>query len=113
MEINNYLTIKGNDGSDIKIDFFKVKKSSLIFRALNNKVRQNILALLDEKERLTVSQLSKVLMVDQAVASLHLGILRRAGIVKSRREGKCIYYDLNQNRVAEIGKCVDCLLATS
>lgn len=103
---NNYLTVKVNDGNIIKVDFLLVKKSSLILRALNHKLRQNILKLLEEQGKLTVTEIYVQLRLEQSVASQHLAILRRTGIVKTEREGKFIYYLLNHPRIAEIGKCV-------
>jgi len=103
---NNYLKVKINDESEIKIDFLQIKKSSLILRALNHKLRQNILKLLEEQGKLTVTELYVQLRLEQSVASQHLAILRRAGIVKTEREGKFIYYLLNQPRIADIGRCV-------
>lgn len=108
---NNYLTVKINEVSAVKIDFLQVKKSSLILRALNHKLRQQILKLLEEQSKLTVTEIYIQLRLEQSVASQHLAILRRAGIVKTEREGKFIYYGLNHPRIAEIGKCVVELLA--
>jgi len=103
--------VKVSDENVIKIDFFQVKKSSLILRALNHKLRQNILKLLEEQGKLTVTEMYVQLRIEQSVASQHLAILRRAGIVKTEREGKFIYYLLNHPRIAEIGKCVFELLS--
>jgi len=107
---NNYLVVKVSDGDLIKIDFLQVKKSSLILRALNHKLRQNILKLLEEQTKLTVTEIYVQLRLEQSVASQHLSILLRAGIVKTEREGKFIYYLLHHQRIAEIGKCVVDLL---
>ncbi len=108
---NNYLTVKVSDESKIKIDFLQVKKSSLILRALNHNLRQNILKLLEDQGKLTVTEIYVQLRLEQSVASQHLAILRRAGIVRTEREGKFIYYHLNHPRIAEIGRCVVELLS--
>jgi DNA-binding transcriptional ArsR family regulator len=44
------------------------------------------------------------------VASQHLAILRRAGIVKTERDGKFIHYTINSDRIADIMKTVHLLL---
>ena len=103
---NNFLTVNDKEGNPIKIDFLQVKKSALILRALNHKLRQQILKLLEEQNKLTVTQIYVHLRLEQSVASQHLAILRRAGIVKTEREGKFIYYILNHARIAEIGNSV-------
>lgn len=107
---SNFLTVKNNDGSEVKIDFLQVKKSALILRALNHKLRQQLLKLLEENQKLTVTEIYVQLRLEQSVASQHLAILRRAGIVRTEREGKFIYYILNHTRIAEIGNCVIDLL---
>ena len=70
-----------------------------------------MLKLLEQQSRLTVTEIYVQLRLDQSVASQHLAILRRAGIVKTEREGKYIYYGLHNQRIDEIGKCVLDLLA--
>jgi DNA-binding transcriptional ArsR family regulator len=40
------------------------------------------------------------------VASQHLAILRKAGIVSTKREGKFIYYTINTQRVEAIEEFV-------
>lgn len=107
---NHYLMVKENETNAIRIDFVQVKKSSLILRALNHKLRQQILKLLEEQSKLTVTEIYIQLRLEQSVASQHLAILRRAGIVKTEREGKFIYYGLHHQRILEIGKCVVDLL---
>jgi DNA-binding transcriptional ArsR family regulator len=98
--------VRGTQEDEVKIDFLQVKKSSLILRALNHKLRQQILKLLEEQRKLTVTEIYVQLRLEQSVASQHLAILRRAGIVKTEREGKFIYYALNHQRIAEINRCV-------
>ena len=102
----HYLTVKGTEGEEVKIDFLQVKKSSLILRALNHKLRQQILKLLEEQTKLTVTEIYVQLRLEQSVASQHLAILRRAGVVNTEREGKFIYYGLHPQRIAEISRCV-------
>ena len=78
----------------------------MILKAFNHKLRQQILKLLEEQSRLPVTEIYIQLRLEQSVASQHLAILRRAGVVKTEREGKLIYYSLNHRRISEIGKCV-------
>lgn len=95
----------------MKIDYLSIKKASLVLRALNHKLRQQILRMLDEKKKLTVTEIYVQLRLEQSVASQHLAILRRAGIVKTEREGKFIYYIINYDRIDQINKLVDDLLS--
>jgi DNA-binding transcriptional ArsR family regulator len=107
-------TIVVNDATNkmsIKIDFLHVKKASLILRALNHKLRQQIIRLLDENKRMTVTEIYVKLRLEQSVASQHLAILRRAGIVSTQRDGKFIFYGVNYARVQEVNDFVESLVA--
>ena len=44
--------------------------------------------------------------IEQSVASQHLAILRKAGVVSSVREGKFIFYSLNKNQLEKIASFV-------
>jgi DNA-binding transcriptional ArsR family regulator len=90
----------------LNIDFLQVKKAALTLRALNHKLRQQMLKLLEEDGKLTVTEIYIRLRLEQSVASQHLAILRRAGIVKTERDGKFIYYAINQERISDINKFV-------
>src|ERR1700733_7259579 len=113
MTSSNYWMVvnaDATDGDPVKVDFLNLKKGSMILRALNHKLRQQIVKLLDESKRLTVTELYIQLRLEQSVASQHLAILRRAGIVKTEREGKFIHYTVNHNRIGHIMKTVDDLI---
>jgi len=101
------LNANGGEGDSVKVDFLNLKKAAMILRALNHKLRQQIVKLIDENKRLTVTEIYVRLRLEQSVASQHLAILRRAGVVKTERDGKFIYYSVNNSRVAYIMKCVE------
>jgi ArsR family transcriptional regulator len=64
-----------------------------LLSAIADPVRLRILARLFEAES-CVSDLCRRLKVAQPVASRHLGVLRKAGLVDTRREGLWIHYRL-------------------
>jgi len=103
--------VLNSDENAVKVDFVSLKKGAMILRALNHKLRQQIVKLIDEKKKITVTEIYVHLRLEQSVASQHLAILRRAGIVKTDRDGKFIYYSINTDRVTQIMKCVDDLIA--
>ena len=86
----------------LQIDYYSIKKSSLILRALNHKLRQQIIKIIDEEGKITVTEIYIKLRLEQSVASQHLAILRKAGIVATERDGKFIYYTINHKRVEAI-----------
>ena len=92
----------GKEGEELNINYYNVKKASLVLRALNHKLRQQILKLINENSKLAVTDIYVKLRLEQSVASQHLAILRKAGIVSTKREGKFIYYTINKPRVEAI-----------
>ncbi len=64
------------------------------FHALSDPLRIQILELLREQE-LCVCDLCDRLEVSQSKLSFHLKTLKEAGLVRSRQEGRWIYYSLN------------------
>jgi len=112
--MNNYsmtLNPASENGTTFKVDLLNVKKAAMILRALNHKLRQQILKLIDEQGKMTVTDIYVKLRLEQSVASQHLAILRKAGFVKTIRNGKFIYYSVNNNRLQELNKFVEELLS--
>lgn len=95
------LTLKGDKGQ-VTVNYGTVKRAALTLRALNHTLRKKLLEMMQDKGEVMVTELYKKLKIEQSVASQHLAILRRAGIVVTRREGKCIYYSTNIKRIAEV-----------
>ncbi len=95
----------------ININYHNLKKASLVLRALNHKLRQQILALIETEKKITVTEIYVKMRLEQSVASQHLAILRRAGIVTTQREGKFIYYNINYKRIDELNQFVQELVA--
>jgi len=96
-----------NDVQDVlHINYYNVKKASLVLRSLNHKLRQQILKIIYESEKLAVTEIYVKLRLEQSVASQHLAILRKAGIVTTKREGKFIYYTINKQRIEAINEFV-------
>lgn len=111
--MNNYLLTlnsESENGTSLKVELLNIKKAALVLRAINHKLRQQILKLIDAHGKVTVTELYVKLRLEQSVASQHLAILRKAGFVKTTRDGKFIYYSLNTNRIQEVNKFVDQLL---
>ena len=111
--MNNYTLILNDvsrNGTTIKVDLLNTKKAALILRAVNHKLRQQMLKLIDEQGKMTVTEIYLKLRLEQSVASQHLAILRKAAIVKAVRNGKFIRYSINTDRLEEINEFVKNLL---
>jgi DNA-binding transcriptional ArsR family regulator len=88
--------------SELNIEHIPLKKGALILRAVNHKLRQQLLQLLHQQGRMTVTTLYQTLQLEQPVASQHLAILRKAGFVIAERNGKFIFYSVNYKRLREV-----------
>ena len=69
-------------------------------KALADETRQKIMSLCCCKW-LSVGEIVEALHVSQPTVSHHLSILRSAGLVDSRREGKQVFYSLDQKKIAD------------
>lgn len=74
--------------------------------------RLRILALLARRER-CVCDIEAALDLPQNLASHHLAALRRAGLVRDRREGKWVYYAMDEAQLAAHLTALTGLLDTS
>src|SRR3954453_9173535 len=76
----------------LKADFFKT---------LGHPIRIRALELLAEGE-LSVSELCEAVGSEQSHVSQQLAVLRRAGFVRTRREGSSVIYSLADPRIEEL-----------
>lgn len=100
----HHLVLFPGTRKEVVVELLTLKKAELIIRALNHKLRLQIIKLLHGKDELTVTEIYVKLRIEQSVASQHLALLRRAGIVETRRDGKFIFYSVNTARIEEIFK---------
>ncbi len=87
---------------DLIPDFDDMRKAFINLRAINHKVRRDIIKLLQVNKKLTVTDIYIKMRLEQSIASQHLAILRNAGVVKTERDGKFVFYSLNNGRLEEI-----------
>jgi DNA-binding transcriptional ArsR family regulator len=102
------LVVTKENGKDtIRLEYGKLKKAVLTLRAVNHPLRKQILTLLEEKKKLTVTEIYVKLRLEQSVVSQHLAILRKADIVTTARDGKFIFYTVNKKRIGEVSTLVE------
>ena len=70
-------------------------------RALADPTRREILSLL-RAGRLSAGELTEHFPVTAAAVSRHLSVLKDADLIRDKREGKFIYYELNASVLEEI-----------
>ena len=69
-----------------------------LLKAMANKNRLLILCVLNNRE-LSVSELNSEIAIPQSTLSQHLAVLRKDGLVQTRREAQTIYYSLSSDEV--------------
>lgn len=80
-----------------------------MFRAFADRTRLRILCLLRAWPELCVCELIETLGVPQAKVSRHLAYLRKAGLVRARKEGLWSYYALLPATSAAHRQLLECL----
>ncbi len=70
-------------------------------KALSDPIRREILNLL-KKGRLSAGEIADKFPVTGASISRHLSVLKEADLIRDKREGKYIYYELNTSVLEEI-----------
>ena len=70
-------------------------------RALSDPTRREILTLL-KKDSMSAGDISGHFEMSMPAVSKHLSILKDAGLIRDRREGKYIYYELNASVLEEV-----------
>lgn len=71
------------------------------FRTLGHPARIRVLELLSVREH-AVSELLMEIDIEPANLSQQLAVLRRAGLVTTRKEGSSVHYSLTSHRVSEL-----------
>jgi len=72
------------------------------FKALGDPVRLRLFYLLSLQDELCVCHLTAALGLPQSTVSRHLGVLRHAGLVETRRDGKWMYYRLSDGNAQRL-----------
>jgi ArsR family transcriptional regulator, arsenate/arsenite/antimonite-responsive transcriptional repressor len=78
-----------------------------VYRALADPIRLELLALIAARGPICVCHLHERLPYSQSRVSKHLGTLRRAGLVTTRREGTWVYYSLAEEALAVAREYID------
>ncbi|WP_289142379.1 metalloregulator ArsR/SmtB family transcription factor [uncultured Brevibacillus sp.] len=74
------------------IDIFM--KLSPYFQGLGDPIRQQIVALLIDKESMNVTQIAEHIPMSRPTVSHHLKILKQAGLLQVQKKGTEMYYRL-------------------
>lgn len=72
-----------------------------VMKAMSDENRLLIMGYLKERE-CNASELLSRLQFGQSTLSHHMGLLKQAGVVKTRKEGKWVYYSLNEEMISSL-----------
>lgn len=94
----------GRESPDMKV-------AAKLFDGFADPTRMSILALLARRGEMTVGEIVDALGATQGRVSIHLQCLAWCGYVKGRREGRYAYYSITDERVLQMLRLGEELLA--
>ncbi len=80
-------------------DYLELRRA---LRALGDEVRLSLVRTLASGNEVKVTDLAATLLISQPLVSWHLGALRRAGLVRTRRKGREVYISLDLARYRSV-----------
>lgn len=93
--------------TDLKTE--QIDHAANMMKAIAHPMRLAILGHLSEDKELTVTEIHKLINIEQSTASHHLGILKDKGVLISRREGKNTIYSIKNLNLHKLIECIsDC-----
>lgn len=85
-------------------------RATLILKMMSNPIRLNILKVLAEREEgqseTCVGKIEELLGISQSSISQHLAHLRNSGILTCQKKGKKVCYQIEEEAVLDILKCL-------
>jgi DNA-binding transcriptional ArsR family regulator len=84
----------------------QLEKAANMLKAIAHPVRIAILNLLEDGQKLTVTEIHEKLDIEQSTTSHHLGILKDKDILASKRSGKNTYYFLKHDQLRKVVDCI-------
>jgi len=95
--------------NEVTINVDGIKQSAELLKAVSHDLRLKIIQFINKKQRVNVNEIYNSLKLEQSITSQSLQYLRNVGAVKTEREGKKIYYSLNEEKFASINQAVELL----
>lgn len=84
----------------------EVERAANMIKAISHPMRLAILGHLGEGKKMNVTEIHKLLNIEQSTASHHLGILKDKGILSSTRQGKNTLYFLKRKNLSKLVRCI-------
>lgn len=98
-----------------KLDELVAVLDSKLFKTLSEPVRVEMLRILIQIGRADIGAIAERLPQDRSVISRHLALMSEAGLLKTEKEGRHVYYEINgpsflekvENIASSIKKCLE------
>jgi len=84
----------------------QLEKAANMLKAIAHPVRISIISLLEDGQKLTVTEIHEKLQIEQSTTSHHLGILKDKDVLSSKRDGKNTFYYLKHERLSTLVDCI-------
>ena len=91
----------------IRLDKKKLERAAYVLKSVAHPIRISIIDLLEQRDRLAVSELQEVLGIEQSLLSHHLTNMRDKGVLDTKREGKNVFYFLTDTSISHIIDCIN------
>lgn len=79
-----------------------VQAMAAMCKGLADETRMKVVCCLCEEEELCVCDIANIIGSSTATASHHLRALKQLGLAKHRKEGKLVFYSLEDDRVRQL-----------
>ncbi|MBI60639.1 transcriptional regulator [bacterium] len=80
------------------------------FKALANEERIEIIKLLKKNGEMFAQDIERHFYLEQSTTSHHLNMLKKAGITKSRKDGRKVFYSIDSNSIKLIFDSFDTII---
>lgn len=84
----------------------QLDRAANMLKAIAHPMRIAIMSLLEDGEKLSVTEIHQKLNIEQSTASHHLGILKDKGVLGANRDGKNTFYYLKHEKLKNIINCI-------
>jgi ArsR family transcriptional regulator len=89
-----------------RISYSKLGKVAEIFSGLAHPTRIEILEILENGDIYSVGEILSELKIDPTLLTHHLTKMKHMGILKSKKEGRNVYYELAMPEITSVLDCI-------
>ena len=93
-----------------ELQFNVLLKASFLFEAAIHPLRQQLLSLLEEEERVSVKTICSLLDIEEAICVQQLSILCGVGLLTRKTEDGDVFYAVQHEKLHQLYLCSEALL---